>query len=186
MKKHDDSSATLNAKRQEIQPLSRVISSGDAALALDISQATLERLVTDGRITKVSHGTFDIIQLFREFVAYKGGIGARSEVEKQKAIKLSRENREANRKLIPVSTFSEDITTMFSTFQIWLKALPGRIASTGANTEPAVLRELVRVECARVKDDLGSIVAGRPEDLDLELGEDVEADTHPGRMGSAN
>lgn len=186
MKKHADPSNPVEAALQQKQALPAFIGSVDAAKLLGMSQDTLERLVADGRITKITAGTFDIVQLIREFVAYKGGIGARSEVEKQKAIKLLRENRTANRELITVADHTEDINRLFIVFRTWLKALPGRIASTGANTEPAVLRELVRVECARVKDELGDVLAGKSESDPVEPGPDGETDTHSGHLGSAN
>jgi hypothetical protein len=119
------------------------------AQLLGISENGLHDLVRDGRITKISTGKYDPIVAVRQYREYKMGVGARSEVEQQRAVKLKRENTVAMRELIPMEDARQVIFEMSATFNQGMDALPSRIAVRGEMKSKAELTEIVRAEVSK-------------------------------------
>jgi hypothetical protein len=127
---------------------------------LGISKAHLGRLVKAGVVPKLGPDAFDPFTANRAFLAHRAvGEGPKRRIDEQKAVKLERENRVAARTLMPTSEALDAVDFLCLIFKNWTRALPGRIASVAANAEPAVLREAVRVECARVVEELAKAAA---------------------------
>lgn len=159
----------------------------DACWLIDMSQPNFIKLVKEGVFSQAGPSSYCPRTLYKEHWQYKmqSEDSPRKTIEEQKAAKLTRENRVANRELIEMTTLREVVALMLVAFKSWIRSLPGRVASTGAMSEASVLREIIRVECARVIEELRDS-AEKGLIPNESIPDEDETDTHSGRMGSTN
>ena len=160
------------------------------AYMLGVSNVTVARLVNDKIIPRTARGLYPLQACNIAYVNYRtrsGDTNPRKIIDEQKAAKLERENRVATKKLMPTNEALAAIDYLCLIFKTWIRAMPGRIASIAANAEPAVLREAVRVECARVVEELAKAAAlNNFEAAPAEDGGDAAAHPDTGRVGKTD
>lgn len=164
---------------------------GAAALAgvLRVNPQTIKKWHEAGHLKQCRPGWYNLSDAVHAWAEYKYGSGEdspRKVIEQQKALKLKRENARENNELIPSVYHEGAIDRLCLAMKVWFRALPGRISSVGAMTEAGVLRELVRVECARAAEEIRVAAQSDFESLPPELGEDASTDTHAGHLGRPN
>jgi hypothetical protein len=161
----------------------------DVGFLAGVSLPTVQGWIRDGIITEVVPQGYDAHEVWDAVWKHKareGPSSSRKIIDEQKALKLQRENSVADRKLISLEKHLQAVDQMMVVFRSWVRALPGRMASTCIMVEAAVVRENARIECARVIEEMREASEVDFEEDTLAPVEDDETDTHSGRMGRAN
>jgi len=129
------------------------VTSKQLATFLRVTPRTISNWTREGHLKQRAGGVYDFYDAVLSWAQRDHG-STRKEIEAAKAEKIKRENAVAANKLVPLDRYHADIVRIVSALRMWLKALPGRVASSGAMKDPASLREIVRVECARVIEEI--------------------------------
>jgi hypothetical protein len=159
------------------------------ALLLGLSQARTSVMIRDGILPQHAPGLYSPRDCVAAYYRYQLSTSPtpRRTIEEEKAAKIQRENKLANRELMRTAVHLEVIDRIMIAVRGWLRSLPGRVASAGANSDAAVLREVIRVEVARVTQEMERAASADNFEADTVASEeDAETDTHPGRVGGAD
>src|SRR5436305_1881441 len=107
----------------------------EIAGVLNISERRVQQLAAAGVIPRHSKGKYDALECAARYIRFlqEGGAGAdvpaqRARLLEAQALKVERENRVADRELVPIGEYRRRMVAMITTARTRLLHLPGRVA----------------------------------------------------------
>lgn len=175
------------ARAKGSEPMPEFTGTVGLAQALGVNPATINKWTHEGHLKQATPGKYAVTESIHAWARMQYGVGEspRRSIEEEKANKLKRENRLAERELFEAKDVHEVIFEMGAVFNHGIEHIASRIAVRGEMKPMGELLEIAREEASRIVSDF--IDAGQEIIMDASPSTDQNsAHPLPGRLGSGD